>query len=49
LNNENLALASFKNPFNKKFTKGIEEERKDLIQRASKRVEDYYLINVDKF
>jgi hypothetical protein len=49
LNNDNLALASFTNPFYKKFTKGIEEERKDLIQRASKCVEDYYLINVDKF
>ena len=31
LNNDNLALASFTNPFYKKFTKGIEEERKDLI------------------
>jgi hypothetical protein len=49
LNNDNLALASFTNPFYKKFTKGIEGERKDLIQRASKCVEDYYLINVDKF
>ena len=49
LNNDNLALASFTNPFYKKFTKGIGDERKDLIQRASKCVEDYYLTNVDKF
>jgi hypothetical protein len=49
LNNNHLAVASFTNPFYKRFTKGIDDERKDLIERASKCIEEYYQANTEKF
>ncbi len=49
LNNNDLVLASFVNPSYKKFSKATDDEKKDLIYRASECIKDYFEANKEKF